>query len=176
MQNIISCLKSALKWKLLHFEDLSKWTRGCVTLLGDASHPTLPYLGQGAAMAVEDGAVLGILLGRFQSKGLPSQPEEKVAQLTSLLKLYEDLRKKRAETTVNGAALTRDFYHYHDGPEQQSRDEELIRLTDLQWKGASRFRWGDAPYQKDLLGFDVVTDTEQKFDAWYGQMPVQNYR
>ena len=46
------------KWALYDRDPLDRWTRGRVTLLGDSAHPMLPYLGQGACMAVEDGCVL----------------------------------------------------------------------------------------------------------------------
>jgi salicylate hydroxylase len=47
------------KWGLRDREPLPAWTRGRVTMLGDAAHPMTPYLGQGACMAIEDGMVLG---------------------------------------------------------------------------------------------------------------------
>jgi len=47
------------KWGLRDREPLKKWTRGRVTMLGDAAHPMTPYLGQGACMAIEDGMILG---------------------------------------------------------------------------------------------------------------------
>src|SRR5262249_55059137 len=46
------------KWALYDRSPLSHWGTGAVTLLGDAAHPMLPYLAQGAAMAIEDAAVL----------------------------------------------------------------------------------------------------------------------
>ena len=46
------------KWALYDRDPLDRWTRGRVTLLGDSAHPMLPYLGQGACMAVEDGCIL----------------------------------------------------------------------------------------------------------------------
>jgi salicylate hydroxylase len=46
------------KWGLFDRDPLPRWSHGCVTLLGDAAHPMLPFLGQGAAMAIEDAAVL----------------------------------------------------------------------------------------------------------------------
>lgn len=57
---------------------------------GDACHPMLPYLAQGANSSLEDGAVLGLLLGHMKSK----------AQLPQILRLYESLRKSRGEAIV----------------------------------------------------------------------------
>lgn len=57
---------------------------------GDACHPMLPYLAQGANSAVEDGAVLGLILGHLRSKD----------QLPKALKMYEDLRKARGDAIV----------------------------------------------------------------------------
>ena len=47
------------KWGLRDREPLKTWTVGLATMLGDAAHPTMPFLGQGACMAIEDGLVLG---------------------------------------------------------------------------------------------------------------------
>lgn len=47
------------KWALFDREPLAQWTVNRVTLLGDAAHPMLPFLGSGASMAIEDGVVLG---------------------------------------------------------------------------------------------------------------------
>jgi salicylate hydroxylase len=169
MKKMISCIKSALKWKLLHFKELDKWTRGTVALLGDASHPTLPHQGQGAAMAVEDGAVIGLLLGKLQATGKlsPGSSEARAAQLTSLLRLYEKLRKERTETNVKGAVLTKNFYHMPDGPEQEARDAELANLNRSNWQSPSHYNWADAPYQKSLLGFDVLSEASERFDEWF---------
>ena len=167
LNKIISCLKSALKWKLLHFKELDQWTRGAVALLGDASHPTLPHQGQGAAMAVEDGAVIGLLLDRLQRNGISSVSKGRKEQIHGALKLYEDLRKKRTEVNVAGAELTKMFYHKFDGEEQRERDAELAELHRSDWKGPSNWNWADAEYQQSLLGFDVLADAEQKFEQWW---------
>ena len=50
------------KWALYDRDPIPRWTRGRVTVLGDAAHPMLPYLGQGACQAIEDGAVLATAL------------------------------------------------------------------------------------------------------------------
>lgn len=64
--------------------------RSNFVMVGDSCHAMLPYLAQGANSALEDGAVLGLLLGRMQSK----------AQLPQALRLYERLRKERGEAIV----------------------------------------------------------------------------
>lgn len=57
---------------------------------GDSCHPMLPYLAQGANSSLEDGAVLGLLLGHMTDK----------SQLPRILRLYESLRKSRGEAIV----------------------------------------------------------------------------
>jgi salicylate hydroxylase len=51
--------QALFKWGLRDREPLPAWTRGRVSMLGDAAHPMTPYLGQGACMAIEDGMILG---------------------------------------------------------------------------------------------------------------------
>ena len=167
IRKLISCLKTALKWKLLHFKELDKWTRGVVALLGDATHPTLPYQGQGAAMAVEDGAVIGLLLNLLQQRGVSPDPKLRCHEISGVLKLYEDMRKKRTEVNVAGAELTKEFYHLLDGEGQRARDAELAELNQSDWTGPSKWNWADAEYQKSLLGFDVLADAESRFEQWW---------
>ena len=44
---------------------MARWSKGRVTLLGDACHPTLPFLGQGGVMAIEDGYVIAACLAKY---------------------------------------------------------------------------------------------------------------
>lgn len=83
-------------WQLKDRGPIETWIRGNVCLLGDACHPMMPHLGQGGGQAIEDGAALGVLfpLGTA-SVDVPSR-----------LKLYEHVRKTRAETIQ---AFSRDF-------------------------------------------------------------------
>jgi salicylate hydroxylase len=66
-------------WILVDREPISNWTRGRATLLGDAAHPTLQYLAQGACMAIEDACVLAEKVGpsgdHFESAFLAYQQE-----------------------------------------------------------------------------------------------------
>jgi salicylate hydroxylase len=120
-------------------------------------------------MAVEDGAVIGLLLGSLQEKGLSTDANKRSSQLANMFELYEVLRKTRTETIVQGSAATRDFYHLSDGPEQEQRDKELAQLPESEWKARSNYHWGDAAYQKRMLGFDVLADAKQEFETWYSK-------
>src|SRR5262249_15904466 len=55
------------KWALFDAAPLAYWGKGAVTLLGDAAHPMLPYLAQGAAMAIEDAVVLAQRLAEMRA-------------------------------------------------------------------------------------------------------------
>lgn len=59
LQRLFSQVGDVFKWGLFDRDPLSAWSKGRVTLLGDAAHPMLPFLSQGAAMAIEDAYVLG---------------------------------------------------------------------------------------------------------------------
>jgi salicylate hydroxylase len=61
LQNILAA-RSWTQWPAAYVKPLSSWSRGNITLIGDAAHGTLPYLAQGAAMALEDAAELGEII------------------------------------------------------------------------------------------------------------------
>ena len=60
---IFSAGEAWYKWALYDRDPIPRWTVGRATVLGDAAHPMLPYLGQGACQAMEDGCVLAAALG-----------------------------------------------------------------------------------------------------------------
>ncbi len=62
VQEMLSCVGKDKNWLLHDRDPLPGWTQGRVTLLGDAAHPTLQYLAQGACMAIEDAVVLALKL------------------------------------------------------------------------------------------------------------------
>ncbi|KAJ7698830.1 FAD/NAD(P)-binding domain-containing protein [Mycena olivaceomarginata] len=76
-----------LLWQLRALSILPTWVRGRAAILGDAAHATLPTLGQGAAMALEDAGTLGVLFPRDTTR----------AEVEERLKAYEALRKERGE-------------------------------------------------------------------------------
>lgn len=71
------------KWGLFDRDPMPLWSVGRTTLLGDAAHPMLPFLSQGAAMAIEDGYVLAAAL------------QEQPGNVPAALQRYEALRKPR---------------------------------------------------------------------------------
>jgi salicylate hydroxylase len=79
------------KWALYDRDPLDRWSTGRATILGDAAHPMLPYLGQGACQAMEDGCVLAAALARL--------PDD----LPGALQLYERVRLPRANRVVLSA-------------------------------------------------------------------------
>ncbi|KIX04881.1 uncharacterized protein Z518_05752 [Rhinocladiella mackenziei CBS 650.93] len=160
LTKIISCIPTVLKWKLCSHEELPKWCKENVAILGDACHPTLPYQAQGAAMAVEDGIVLGLLLGNLSHDYSPGVARENIP---SILQLYESLRKKRTSLNVKGAIANRVMYHIPDGPKQRQRNNDLKAVD---WTQPCRWQWADSTYQSQLLGSDVVTDSQRGYEQW----------
>jgi salicylate hydroxylase len=86
------------KWALFDCPPLASWGKGRVTLLGDAAHPMLPYLAQGAAMAIEDAAVLATCLDRN-----PDVP--------AALRTYEASRLPRTTRVQRDASRNGTVYH-----------------------------------------------------------------
>ena len=84
-RKLLDACDSVLKSALYEREPLPKWSVGCVSLLGDASHPMLPFMAQGAGMAIEDAIVLGRCLGAGTDR----------AQVPVALVRYEEARRER---------------------------------------------------------------------------------
>ena len=84
---------SVQKWKLMTLPEMETWTnsQGNFLLMGDSCHPMLPYLAQGASSAIEDGAVLGLVLSRISSR----------SQIPRFVEMWQNLRKERGEFIVN---------------------------------------------------------------------------
>ena len=100
-RDIVAAADHWLKWALYDAAPLAQWGRGPVTLLGDAAHPLLPYLAQGAAMAIEDAAELGQCLAGALRDAAPA------------LRLYE--RRRLARTARTQRAARRNGVIYHMG-------------------------------------------------------------
>jgi salicylate hydroxylase len=97
--SLVSTPDAWLKWALYDRRPLLSWSQGPVALLGDAAHPMLPYLAQGAAMAIEDAAVVAQCLAR-----MPDDP-------AAALRAYSAERRARAWRVQRLA--TRNGARYH---------------------------------------------------------------
>ncbi len=112
VRSIISSVTETFVWGLFDRAPLPRWSVGRVTLLGDACHPMLPFLAQGAAQAIEDGATLAGVLG-------------KGGDVTEALRRYEELRLPRTARIQTVAAGNKTRNHLPDGPEQVARDAAM---------------------------------------------------
>jgi 2-polyprenyl-6-methoxyphenol hydroxylase-like FAD-dependent oxidoreductase len=89
---LLSQVQATFRWALYDREPLPTWTKGRLTLLGDAAHPMLPHLGQGANQAIEDGMALATILARVNAK-----------TATAALLAYERVRRERVAAVQRGA-------------------------------------------------------------------------
>lgn len=89
---LLSHVEHTFRWALYDREPLPLWTRGRLSLLGDAAHPMLPHLGQGANQSIEDGMALATMLSRASRETAPAA-----------LMAYERLRRERVAEVQRGA-------------------------------------------------------------------------
>jgi salicylate hydroxylase len=111
------------RWALLDREPLDRWRRGNATLLGDAAHPMFPFFAQGAAQAIEDGAVLALCLA--------AEPDDPIAALGR----YEQLRRPRTARLQEVSHGRSHINHLPDGPEQRARDLAYAQADPLEANG-----------------------------------------
>jgi len=88
VHTIIRNIETPFKWAMMVRGPMPRWSIDRVTLMGDACHPTLPFLGQGGVMAVEDGYVLAACLEKYFG-----DPQTALAR-------YEDIRRERTAAVV----------------------------------------------------------------------------
>lgn len=94
------------RWALNNREPIFNWSTQRATLLGDAAHPTLPFLAQGAVMAIEDGAVLARAL-------------EGSASVSEAIQLYQRNRVDRTARIVRESTEHGGLYHIVDAEEMR---------------------------------------------------------
>jgi salicylate hydroxylase len=135
VRTIIAAAETCFIWALFDRDPLPRWSVGRTTLLGDACHPMYPFMGQGAAMAIEDGATLASCLRTF------SDPAD-------ALRHYERLRLPRVTRLQQMSRANKTRFHMRDGPAQQARDSEWANSGD---RSPDTLRW---LYQFDTA--DVV--------------------
>ncbi len=131
--SLLQQVQATFRWALYDREPLPTWTRGRLTLLGDAAHPMLPHLGQGANQSIEDGMALATILGRANRETAP------VALLA-----YERLRRERVALVQRGAR--------ENGLRYDSSYADLgVRDAEIT---------AHAAFRKQLYDYDVVPEAQ----------------
>ena len=121
LEKVLSLPGQWLRWAGADREPVNTWGKGRVTLIGDAAHPTLPYLASGAVMALEDAVILGRKLAAIRSGEREARDEE----IISALRAYEATRQPRTARIVKRShALGR---IYHAGPPLSLARDLFIR-------------------------------------------------
>jgi salicylate hydroxylase len=134
-------VRHTFRWALYDREPLPSWTRGRLTLLGDAAHPMLPHVGQGANQSIEDGMALATMLARADRRTAPPAllayeklRRERVAEVQRGARqnglrydsVYADLAVRDAEIAAH-AAFRRWLYDHDVVPEAEAAAAELLR-------------------------------------------------
>lgn len=102
------------KWGLFDRDPMEQWSKGNATLLGDAAHPMLPYLSQGAAMAIEDAYVLAEALDYFEG------------DISLALEAYEEERRPRTSRVQLQSRENGRTYHLTSPEEQRKRNQAIM--------------------------------------------------
>jgi salicylate hydroxylase len=134
IRRIISEADTCFIWALFDRDPLPRWSKGRVTLLGDACHPMYPFMAQGAAQAIEDGATLTALLAVAGGQ----EPAE-------TLRRYEQIRLPRVTRLQQMSRANKHRYHMSDGPEQEARDAAMSATRE---RAPETMQW--------LFGFDAA--------------------
>jgi len=127
IRRIIASSDTCFIWALFDRDPLPRWSVGRATLLGDACHPMYPFMGQGAAQAIEDGAALAACLVAA-GDGDPA----------AALSRYEALRLPRVTRLQKLSRANKTRFHLPDGPAQQARDAAWARSGD---RSPDALRW-----------------------------------
>jgi salicylate hydroxylase len=142
LTELLAKTEKCYKWALYDRDPLPRWSVGQVTLLGDAAHPMLPYLAQGACMAIEDGYILASLLAGSD------------ASVAEILQQYETLRLPRTARVQLTARARADINHLAS-PWARFRRNFGYALRKL-------LKPGQTGYQIEwVYGYDATSETHQ---------------
>jgi salicylate hydroxylase len=130
---LLGQVQNTFRWALYDREPLPVWTKGRLTLLGDAAHPMLPHLGQGANQSIEDGMALATILATADR-----------TKVTPALLAYERLRRERVAAVQRGAR--------ENGMRYDSAYSDL-GVRDAEIRAHAEFR-------KKLYSHDVVPEAQ----------------
>lgn len=138
VENILKRTESCQVWGLLERPMPAQWSHGRATLLGDACHAMLPFLAQGAAMAIEDAYVLGSMLAQYGA-----QPEA--------LRQFQIARYARVKRVQRRAQRNAALYHAKTPASRLSQSVILTMIGKLQSTAIDPLNW--------LYSYDPVTSS-----------------
>lgn len=113
MVSAVSCTE---RWALFHRPALGRWSKGRITLIGDAAHAVVPHHGQGANQSIEDVVVLADQLKRTDDWGAAREE-------------FERLRRGRTRKVQYASVTVGDVLHLPDGPRADERNARLAATT-----------------------------------------------
>ncbi|KAF9772408.1 hypothetical protein IL306_009890 [Fusarium sp. DS 682] len=142
------------EWRLRMYKPLPTWTYGSVALLGDACHPTLPHLSQGAAMAIEDGSTIAEVLSLA--------PDTRPETIAKCLKVYEQSRKEWTSSLVEMAYLSGRTLHLGEGKAKEERDR---MFKEHKTNGSVPDKWTSPDVQKMIYTNDCVAKVRSEFET-----------
>jgi salicylate hydroxylase len=142
VQETIGALDSTFRWGIYDRAPLPYWSAGRMTLLGDAAHPMVPHLGQGAAQAIEDGFTLAVFLEGAQQQDVPER-----------LKAYE---RTRLERTSQIQAMARDAGRFFRAEYEDVAERDRFMAK---WMSYGQIRAHDAEQAaKNALARDAAVN------------------
>jgi salicylate hydroxylase len=158
-------VETTLKWPLLTGKPLKRWLlpQGKLLILGDAAHAMVPYMSEGAAMAVEDGAALAEVLSLIET---PSQ-------MQSALEVFEEVRMLRTGQMQEASLVNGKLWHFPDGPEQQARDAAMRAEVEGRAFAQSANQWSDPVTQRWAYGYDAEEEVRKMWKE--RQTMLQSY-
>jgi salicylate hydroxylase len=136
IHRLIENVEVPYRWALMSRKPLSRWSFGPITLLGDAAHPTLPFLAQGAGMAIEDAMIVARCL-------------DAAGDIEPAFRRYEAARLDRTTRIVQGSAENARRFH---NP-QLADDHLAAAYVDREWSPQrirERYEW--------LFAYDALTE------------------
>ncbi|KAF6805725.1 salicylate hydroxylase [Colletotrichum sojae] len=155
LTKIIELVDQTIKWPLMAGDPLENWVSESsrLVILGDAAHAMLPYMSQGAAMAVEDGAALAVALSSITN----------VDQIGVALSVFEEERKRRTSMMQEASMVNAFLWHFKDGPQQQARDAAMRPEVEGRKFSSSPNQWSDPLTQCWAYGYDAEDIMQEQF-------------
>ena len=162
----IELIDHTLKWPLNGNNNLESWVSSSsrLVVLGDAAHAMVPYMSQGAAMAVEDGAALGVVLNNIYS----------VSELHFALRVFQDERKTRTAMMQDASMVNAMIWHFADGPFQQARDASMQAEVAGRNPQGSANQWSDPVTQWWAYGYDAEIIMERRWEDALQKLIVES--